>query len=303
MLPTDTSDGMLRALAAPGEMLGYMARYLGPPVASDDVRTAFGLLLLIPGTVLVVRGLLRGESNRFAAFHLALVAFGLAVAFLTALARVKAGIGTAGGSRYAAFSMLYWVGLLSLTGFHLAQARHATGKAGLYGACAAAFLLLILPTQSVLIAPFVQKAERSAAAALSLVTGVPDRDLIGRYLHPRIDKVVDLVPLLRARNFGFFGSPLVRSLGQPARQSYGSPVGDCPAALASMPLGGGVRVTGRFSGGEVPDQLVLVDLQDIVVGLGLTNRRGREFTLYGSSLSGTVYGVTEEGLCRAGELN
>jgi hypothetical protein len=101
----------------PAGVLGFVAAYLGAPLTQDGVpwATAVGAVGLLGFVVLVLlaaRGALRG--GRLALLAIALGAFAIGSAIITAQARLGFGAHQAAISRYTSFGLLLWVSLVLL---------------------------------------------------------------------------------------------------------------------------------------------------------------------------------------------
>jgi hypothetical protein len=303
--PGEAPQGIADALGRPFDLLHYMARYLGPPFADDRLRLALGGLLIACAVGVILVTLWRGTRSGFIVLHLGLVTFGLSVALLTALARLSVGIGEAGSSRYAAFSTLFWVGLISLAAHAAVTRRWQPLRWGLYAMLSALFVFLIAASQNVAAEQFRARADASIAAVLSLVAGAPDAPAIHRDLHPRPEVPAGLLDFVQQQAYGLFGSPWMRSMNRPAAEALPPENGACGASMSAEALPGGARLTGRFADGvDAPRRLVVVAQDGRVHGLGIRGYRGHAFTAYmsGPPEGAVLFGYTGRQLCRAGQL-
>jgi len=284
-------------LTRPLETLLFVCRYLPPLYIRDDIRVALGALLIGFGVIAIVHGCMRREGGRLADMAVGLVAFGLSVALLTAMAR--ADIGVAASSRYMAFSSLYWVGLLMFAG-SLSIAREWTVvRCAIYAGLLCA-LEPVMTIQGVAAEPFVQRADDATAAALSIVTGTPDADAITSHLHPNPQVPIGLLPFLTKQQYGFFGNRLARAIGRPVTDAFSVSTGTCEATMELENRGTGVRVSGQYRAPDGPRWLVIAGPRGNIRGLAIRERRGDRIIGYAPTLdSGTLFGVAGGTLCLA----
>ena len=296
--PTEVTEGVAASLGRPVDLLHYMARYLGPPFANDGLRVVLGGVLIVAATVTIATALWRGVGSRFVGLHLGLATFGLSVALLTALARLPVGIGEAGSSRYAAFSALFWVGLVSLAAHTVVMRRQQVARWGLYATLTAFGVFLVAASQNVAPRQFLSRSDAATAAFMSVAVGMPDEDAIRQNLHPRPEVVRRIAGFLQDRRYGLFGSPLVGTLyTTPTLPATGAA---CPATVTVESIEGGERLVGGFAGIRVPYWLMLVGADGEVTGLGVRDRLGNRLTVYSRRpLAGaTLYGLVGAELCK-----
>src|SRR5687768_17869663 len=81
----------MMVLTRPIDTLLFVCRYLPPLYIRDDLRVLLGALLIGLGVFAVVHGTVRGGRSRLDDLAVGLVAFGLSVALLTAMARAEIG--------------------------------------------------------------------------------------------------------------------------------------------------------------------------------------------------------------------
>lgn len=302
--PTEVTQGVGASLARPVDVLHYMARYLGPPFANDGLRVVLGGGLIALALVTILTALWRGVSSRFVGLHIGLTTFGLSVALLTALARLPVGIGEAGSSRYAAFSSLFWVGVISLAAHAVVMRRQQVARWGLYATLTWLAVFLVAASQNVAPRQFLARSDDATAAFLSLAVGAPDHLAIQENLHPRPEVALRLAGFLADQRYGFYGSSLVGTLDADAGATLPAMNQECPAPVTAAPLETGVRLTGGFATGKAPRWLVIVGADGKVQGLGMRNRLTNRFTAYSRRpiAGGTLYGLEPNGLCRVSLL-
>ena len=285
-------------LTRPIETLLFICRYLPPLYIRDDIRVMLGALLIGLGVFVVVYGLARRGENRLGDLGLGLVAFGLCVAVLTAVARAE--IAVPASSRYMAFSSLYWVGLLAFAG-SLAAVRDGTVARWAVYAALLFGLEPVMTIQTVADEPFVQRADQATAAVLSMVAGTPDEDAIASGLHPDPQVPIGLLPFLKEHEYGFFGNRLVRAIGHPATLAFPLTTAPCAATVELEVRDGGLRVSGRYATRNGPRWLVITGPQGNVRGLAVRERRGDRIVGYAPAVArGALFGVASGSLCLAG---
>jgi len=169
-LAAEPSTAPMMVLTRPIDTLLFVCRYLPPLYIRDDLRVLLGALLIGLGVFAVVHGTVRGGRSRLDDLAVGLVAFGLSVALLTAMARAE--IGVPASSRYMAFSSLYWVGLLAFGGSLAPVREWGVARWAIHGALLSG-LEPAMTIQTVADEPFVQRADRATAAVLSIVAGTP----------------------------------------------------------------------------------------------------------------------------------
>ena len=297
-LAAEPSTKPLMVLTRPVETFLFVCRYLPPLYIRDDIRVLLGALLIGLGVFVVVYGTVRRGGNRLGDLAVGLVAFGLCVAVLTAVARAE--IAVPASSRYMAFSSLYWVGLLAFGGSLAVVRDWRVARWALYGALLFG-LDRVMTIQAVADEPFVQRADQATAAVLSIVAGAPDEDAIASHLHPDPRVPMGLLPFLKGHEYGFFGHPLVGALGKPAINVFRIRTERCSATVKVEVLHTGVRVSGRYTATEGPPWLVITGPKGNVRGLAVRERRGDRIVGYAPTLgSGTLFGVQGGRLCLAG---
>lgn len=302
--PTEVTQGVFGSLARPIDVLHYMARYLGPPFADDGLRLILGGVLILAGVAVVLAALWRGVVSRFVGLHVGLVTFGLSVALLTALARLPVGVGEAGSSRYAAFSTLFWVGLVSLAAHAVVMGRWQKARWGLYGVLAGLFIFLVAASQNVAPRQFLARSDAASAAFLSIAVGAPDFPAIQKNLHPRPQVALRVADFLRDRHYGLYGSSLLQSLGATEAATLPPVEGDCTTTVTMDLLETGIRLSGHFGSKKAPRWLVVVGGDGNVQGFGVRDRLTNHFTAYSRlPLAGaTLYGIERATRCRIANL-
>jgi hypothetical protein len=287
-------------LARPLETLLFVCRYLPPLYIQDHVRVAFGALLIALGVMAIAHGSWRREGGRLADLAVGLVTFGLSVAFLTAIAR--ADIGVPASSRYMAFSSLYWVGLLMFGGAVFAAREWRGARWAIYAVLLCG-LEPVLTIQRAADEPFVARADHATAAALSMVVGRPDEYAITSHLHPDPKVPIGLLKFLTEQQYGFFGHPLARAIGNPVKDMFSAATETCEAIVELEPYGNSVRVSGRYRAPGGPRWLVIVGPAGHVRGLAIREQRGDRIMGYAPMLrGGTLFGVEGDTLCLAGRI-
>jgi hypothetical protein len=288
------------SLTRPLDIFFFLSRYLPPLYIRDNLRLVLGAFLLGLGLAAIGSGFLRGVPGRLGSLALGLITFGGSVALLTAIARVDCCV--AASSRYMAFSSLYWVGLLILTGLTVETSRWVVARWALYGVLLYG-LLPVTRIQNAAAEPFVDRAHQATAAVLSMIAGVPDEQAIASHLYPRPQLPVTLFPFLMERRYGFFGNKLVQAIGHPVRKTFRIGTRMCDADVGLEVLGDGLRLSGRYESPGGPNWLVIVGPLGNVRGLAVRERRGSEIVGYAPMLtSGTLFGVEGDTLCVAKSL-
>lgn len=189
------------------------------------------------------------------------------------------------------------------------MARAYSGRLGRWAFSAAVLAMIVrfpVGTQGVAAAPFIDRADGSTAAALSMVAGVPDELAIRAYLYPRPELPERLLPFLLAHQYGFFGDRLVKSIGRPAAANFHIESSACKADVNLLTRSRGWQLQGQFTGGRSTEWLVFVGPHGLVRGLAVRSRAlDTSFTGYvpRTALGGTVYGVDGDGLCWAAALH
>lgn len=297
-LTAEASATPMMVLTRPIEMLLFVCRYLPPLYIRDDVRVLLGALLIGLGVFAIAYGLTRRGGNRLGDLAVGLVAFGLCVAVLTAVARAETAVPAS--SRYMAFSSLYWVGLLAFGGSLATVRDWRVARWAVYGALLFG-LEPVMTIQTVADEPFVQRADKATAAVLSMVAGTPDEDAIASDLHPDPQVPIGLVPFLRKHEYGFFGNRLVRALGHPATLAFPVKTAPCAARVQLEVHDGGLRVSGRYATENGPRWLVITGPKGNIRGLAARERRGDRIVGYTPTVArGALFGVAGGSLCLAG---
>lgn len=290
----------MMALTSPIETLLFICRYLPPLYIRDDIRIVLGALLIGLGVFVVASGTVQRRGGRLGDLAVGLVAFGLYVAVLTALARAK--IAVPASSRYMAFSSLYWVGLLAFGGSLAVIRDWRISRWAVYGV-----LLLglepVMTIQTVADEPFVRRADQATTAVLSMVAGTPDKAAIASHLHPDPEVPIGLLPFLKKQEYGFFGNRLVRAIGHPASLTFPVQSGTCAARVELQVRNAGLRVSGRYTAEDGPPWLVITGPKGNIRGLAVRERRSGRIVGYAPALArGTLFGVVDGSLCLAGRF-
>jgi len=297
-------NGAGAALAHPLGIVLFVSRLAGPPFALDIQQVPIGAVLVLGGITAIGVAIWHGIPARLGSLSIGLVTFALSVMLSIAVERSE--LGGPGASRYVAFSSLYWVGLTCLIGLLTTSGRWRTIRFALYAVLGYGILgFPVMASERVAADLFLDRADRSTAAVLSIVAGVPDDEAIAANLYPRPHVPRQLVPFLARRGYGFFGERLVRTVGHSVSDDFVVGVDQCRASVTLDPLHvPGLRLAGRYEAGDGPSWLVIVGLDDRIRGLAVRRRLGAEFTGYAphTVAGGTLFGVTGNVLCRAGVL-
>jgi hypothetical protein len=147
-----------------------------------------------------VRAPARSTADAIVAGSLAFAAAGAA---LTAIGRAQFDPSVAAESRYTELATLGWLGLL--LSLPIGVTGRPWGRTG--SVLLAAVALIALPIQLFVGRVWAAKADHLQAAALTLATGVEDRDWIGR-IHPLgLSYIASVLPHLRSRGVDFLAFP------------------------------------------------------------------------------------------------
>jgi hypothetical protein len=234
---------------------------------------ALGIALFALSTGAVVQR--RHSIGPSGAIFLAVAAFVIGAALLTALGRIRFGVEQANASRYSSPVLLFWV-VSSLIGFgyvvnHRSHLRPAVMAAGL---CCLAVLAVAQPR-------FVKFGEDwvlpRREATTALLTGVGDVEALGR-VYPNgvgaLERAVDL----RARHLSIFSEPWSQWLDTPLGEHIRiADPSRCRGVIATAePVLDSLRPGWRVSGWAwdnnaqtAPNRIVMTDDKGRVEGYGL----------------------------------
>jgi hypothetical protein len=289
LLPSTAGGGqwavVSSALASPGALLAYLARFIGSlwywtDVAGrgEPVAIAAGYLVLVGAIVTAAAVMLRRLPLTPAGKAAAAVAlFGIGTGFLTALGRVTVfSPDQAFAPRYATTTGLTWAALLTLAIVVSSRARVR------WAGCALGLLALVAlahhePQSLRTIRTWAQEREQ---AALALLAEVPDEELLSR-VYPRPAEVIDKARALRSERKSIFAEPRAAYVGAALPPALAAPtLPACQGAAERVELVSriddrrpvGLRVHGHVvlpPNGDASSLavLVLADNRD-VVGIG-----------------------------------
>ncbi len=260
------------------------------------VAPTLGLLLL--GAALAV-GLIclrrARKASRSEVFFAAVALFGVGVALLGVVVRgenSKQWPHFFMGNRYMPWSLMTWIALCCAFVL-LAQRRKrrlAIVQALLLPALGLAPILL-WPSHSSYLGAYVRADLRDQEAALGLLAGVQDRELVARQLFEEPDKVFRVAEHLRRRNLNIFDRGWHHWMGKPAGDLFvESHAESCKGGVTRVrPFpdqeGESARVFGwaDVDGSSSPEAVVIVDPDGVITGLagftrGQLPRRARTRT-------------------------
>lgn len=244
---------IVTSLQSPGELIRYMAVYVGSVWVRESTRAAelsgvMGLILAV-----VVALYLWVRAREIQPFPLQLVLtmlFCLGTAFITSLGRLNFGIAQAFASRYQTVALLFWC-CLGLSAFWLA----AAGSYARVATVALQVCLLLIVARSAWRAPSTIRDARSHgfelnAAGTALLEGADDRAQLFYIGLLRPQYVFAITHLLQQDRLSLYSDPIDQALGQPFPSTFHTnPARQCEGAVESVtPVSGGdanaLRVTG-----------------------------------------------------------
>jgi hypothetical protein len=270
----------VNTLAAPINIMKYLAAYLGSPWASS-VRMAE--VIGVAGSVALLIVSWRTPSyirkRQFLNVFLVLLALScLGTGWLTAFGRSRLGIGHAFTSRYQTVSLLFWccLGLL-LLGWVSSLRRMRDLAFILAQTALLAVMWLGARSADNLLRAARLHGFRLNAAAMALVTGVTDSEQL-QWSFWQPDYLPSLVPYMQRERLSVFHEPYSRVLGKPLESVFhiGFPL-ECAGELeTSVPIGGSDaegpprRITGWAwdYGHRRPASGIVAASNGIIVGLG-----------------------------------
>lgn len=204
--------------------------------------------------------------------------FCFGTALITALARAILGVVQAFSSHYQTIALLFWC-CIALLMFGEPASRGASRRGNVFPLMEVVLLCII-----VVAATFWQTPLRRArlrgfglnAAAMALVTEVPDASLLRWAYPPNPAYVMSFVPMLREDRLSVFAGMQSSLLGQPLESRFRQAASDeCAGHLESI-----VRITGtasravRITGWawddkhKRPPSMIVATSDGIIVGLG-----------------------------------
>lgn len=288
--PTPDHTTPAYALSHLGEYAAYVCAYVGniaglladrPPTAKLYAVLAQGPIVLgAAGLVLAAAALWRETRARFSertqAVLLAIMAFVLASAALTAFGRLDYGLSQAHSPRYQTAGAVFWVAQIVYWTRALDGAGVAARRAG---AVALMGLLALLTWSQVNLGPVVERhgiVQRAAADALR--SRVRDDAAVGA-AYPRPGEVWGRIKILQRYRLSIFADPQTAWLGRPLASVAGaSPAGACIGAFDDLHVpsrnaaGDAVALGWAWSEADddAPRRIVLTNAAGTVIGFGST---------------------------------
>ena len=274
----------IESLQHPILSLNYIVSYLGvvlPPwIRIRGPLAAISGSLGLTSAILFSFWILKRYPGRksFPWTMIGLICFAVATAAITALGRLRFGVEQAFQSRYQSTNLLFWFGVVSL-GLLLIENKTPIIRNAATALVAIAMLFAILQFGPTLRAPRL-RTRRAEAAALSLVTGVPDGKIL-RFLEDNypIGPWRD-TPYLRDHRLFMFSGSLYDRLNEALRPAHAiGPPEHCAGAVTAIewvPLqdsltgvdANGLRIFGwgveRPSGSHIRSLVITAD--DRIVG-------------------------------------
>jgi hypothetical protein len=243
----------LASIKQPLLVIEYMEKYFGSsflPTPYLDWSGQVGTIAIALGGVAAVKmaRYLWGRNRTFTVGALAIMAYLVLTAFVTALGRINFGTDQAFSSRYQSYALLFWFFFFALTILFLAS-RGTTIYAALISiALIALFAASALFYGAIVALTTKNRAERELGE-IALMLGVHDDDLLSKKLWPSAPQLWDAAELLRGNGLSIFATQDARQLTHRFRDVYGtSTSGSCQGfvdEIVSFKEGlGGMRVTG-----------------------------------------------------------
>jgi hypothetical protein len=202
--------------------------------------------------------------------------FALGTCVLTALGRARFGVEQAASGRYATLVLLFWAVLLLLGLARLPERRRAAGLFAM-----SLFTLVLACVEPRLAAPAIRAMRSLRAAEPAVLVPDGDAEMLSR-LYPVPGVIAARLPSLRAAAASVFEDPWSGRLQTMFRMDQArATVPGCKGDVSEVLAVGdgktaGWRLTGHLSVPAWPAaRLVLVDLDDRVVGLGRAGLDGR----------------------------
>jgi hypothetical protein len=284
--PSGHSDPLLTMLR-PG-LLHYAVAEIGNPLSQflqavrsphraavilDLLIGTLGLGLFGTTTVILLR---RGRAvGGVELFFFGIAAFGVSVAFLTALGRLKFGAGQALSVRYASPMLLLWLALAMLAICEV-QHRRPDRRPAAMGLTVLVLCGLVWAQPAFVRAGMAWVLPRREAMT-ALLANVEDSDQLGK-IYPHLDRLKQLAAGLRANHLAVFAAAWSVWLGTPLADhvAIGDPA-QCRGGIddvKALPIAG--RSQWRVAGwawdtaqAAPPARIVLTDETGRVVGYGL----------------------------------
>ena len=265
----------------PRVLVRYTAAYLGSLFGGElatvraigEIGLAASVLgLCLAAALAAAKGPAAGSLRRDLAPWLMIQLYGLGNAALTAVGRSGFGEGQATSSRYASLAALFWIGLLTPLG--ILVWRHRSILAGRAGGLVLAVLVAVLAILmhrhgDPVIERFADRGSRQGVAALALVRGIHDDEIIKQTVAPWPVHVWNLRGYLQASGHVPFDREWPLSIDEPidpARLAERLPDGLIGNVDRLIELPSGVlRVAGWAYGAEAEIAEVLVLDQDDTV--------------------------------------
>ena len=272
----------------PLAILEYATKYMGvilPPWVKlrDLVAVSTGTFGLLAGVVAAFLVLTRFQWKKaYIVTLLGLMLFSLATALITALGRVGVGVDQAYQSRYQTFNLLFWFAVVSLW---LLIADRMTPRLLRIMLASIPVVMLIA---AVVLFPLCLRAsrlvtQRSQAAAVTLVTGVPDKQALGRLYPPDPGIPWRDAEYFREEHLFMFSASSFERMGQPLASVYrvGSKVKCAGEVSLAEPVpvedsltgtrGDGMRINGEAMSGasEEPVWSLVIAASGKIAGFGV----------------------------------
>jgi hypothetical protein len=264
----DRSD-VWSVLARPADLVSYVVHFLGSPWARggllDIAGVALGAAVLAVGAWAAIEAVRTRDGFDIACA--ALIAFAVASALMSGVARLDFGAAQAVQSRYGPCAMLG----------HAGAALFVLSRAPRTATVAALAFLAVLPVEQVLAGElFRWQARDLADVELALQAGVRDDVTLGR-IYPRPDVARATVEAAKARGVSLFRDPDARRVGTGIAMD--APV--CEGKIESVGRRDGAawELTGwarDAATGALPRMVLVADAGGRVVGLGRRDRLRRE---------------------------
>ncbi len=275
----------IQSLQRPLELIGYVAAYLGHPVAvmlrgGETLSVLMGLVGLTALTVVFVALIIRrnlATPARLALLHIA--GFTVATALLTGLGRLNFGLEQALSSRYATPAMVFWTALDFLVWSLLAGGRW---RLLVPLAATGALILMAINSRSAVDGTIRSWRELRDGAATAMLSDVRDEPVLGKvYFNPK--HLPEKIAMLKAERLAVFAEPWAHWLGRTLAEHVSVlPEGTCRGnferADPVVEEAGGEGAAYRVSGwgwdeaeARAPRWLVLTDTSGRIVGYAYTD--------------------------------
>lgn len=271
----ETHASPLASLGEPVAVAKYLFAYLGSPFGELGLGAAIpigagGLLLFL---LLLLRAV---QARQFlqpgAVVLLAVGAFALGTATLTALGRVTMELSSAMTSRYTSPALLFWVATLGSTAASLA--RPGRNRVLLASGLLVAATLLLGWRQKPYVHRLFGMHQRIELASLALLVTPQDRELMSAG-HPQPETLTPLIEFLREQRWSSFADEWHLLPGMALKDRFETVPAPIPGGMFSAERRGDhgqyVLLRGWAVAPEDPrsaQQFVWTDLQGRIVGLG-----------------------------------